>query len=192
MIVLESNKAKTEAGKDLLQYPTYSKFMVLDAGHLKFHEDKERFRMAIEILNTCNFFVTVNDFLKGSGSKKEFKTGILYEAMQHVLKEEPFNDAQLKEYFIFWQEFESLTKLILKLYDMDSFYFDFDIDLILFGCSYSNQFDAKQDNLLEDVFEKYGEINCEVRFKNLEIDAFIKKAKEIIQPLNEQKSRLSA
>ena len=192
MIVLELDQQKREAGKNLLQHPTYSKFMVLDAGHLKFHEDKERFRMAIEILNTCNFFVMVNDFLKGIGSKKEFKTGILYEAMQHVLKEEAFNDAQLKEYFLFWQEFESLTKLILKLYDMDNFSLDYDIDFILFGCSYSNQFDAKKANCLEDTFEKYGDIKYEVRSKDLEIDAFIKKAKEIIKPLNEQKSRLSA
>src|SRR5680860_223678 len=165
MIVLELDEQKREAGKDLLQHPTYSKFMVLDAGHLKFHEDKERFRMAIEILNTCNFFVMVNDFLKGSGSKKEFKTGILYEAMQHVLKEEPFNDAQLKEYFLLWQEFDSFSTLILKLYDADNFSLDYDIDFILFGCSYSNQFDAKKDNCLEDVFEKYGDIKCEVRFK---------------------------
>ena len=192
MIVLELDQQKREAGKNLLQHPTYSKFMVLDAGHLKFYEDKERFRMAIEILNTCNFFVMVNDFLKGSGSKKEFKTGILYEAIQHVLKEEPFNDAQLKEYFLLWQEFDSFSTLILKLYDADNFSLDYDIDFILFGCSYSNQFDAKQANCLEDVFEKYGDIKCEVRFKNLEIDPFIKKAKEIIKPLNEQKSRLSA
>jgi hypothetical protein len=192
MIVLELDQQKMEAGKNLLQHPTYSKFMVLDAGHLKFHEDKERFRMAIEILNTCNFFVMVNEFLKGSSSKKEFKTGILYQAMQHVLKEEPFNDAQLKEYFLFWQEFESLTKLILKLYDTDSFLLDYQVDYILFGCSYSNQFDAKKANLMDDVNDKYGEINCEVRFKNIEIDAFIKKVKEILKPLNEQQGRLSA
>ena len=192
MIVLESNQAKTEAGKDLLQRPTYSKFMVLDAGHLKFHEDKERFKMAIEILNTCNFFVMVNEFLKESGSKKEFKTGILYQAMQHVLKEEPFNDAQLKEYFLLWQEFESLTKLILKLYDTDSFLLDYQVDYILFGCSYSNQFDAKKANLMDDVNDKYGEINCEIKFKKIEIDAFIKKVKEILKPLNEQQGRISA
>lgn len=191
-MVLELDEQKREAGKNLIQHPTYSKFMVLDAGHLKFQEDKQRFRMTVEILNTCNFFVMVNDFLKKSGSKKEYETGILYQAMQHVLTETPFSDAQLKEYFQLWQDFESLSKMVLKLYDTDSFYLDYDIDYILFGCSYSNQYDAKQSKLMEDVNEKYGDLNAEVRFKNMEIDAFIKKSKEILRPINEQQVRLSA
>ena len=191
-MVLQSNEEKREAGKQLLQNPIFSKFMVLDAGHLKFHEDKERFRMGLEILNTCSFFVMVNDILKESGSKKKFNTGILYQAIDHVLREEPFNDSQLKEYFQLWQEFESLTKMILKLYDPDNFYLDYEIDYILLGCSYGNQYDAKKANIMEDISEQYGDINCDFRFKDMGIDAFIKKAREILKPINKLPKRLSA
>lgn len=179
MIVVDHTPRKIEAAKEILKHPEYSEYMVLDM-KIAMREGK-KFEHANEILSTLNFSLILNKLVKDLGSSIELKTNILLQAVDHVMKEKPFNEIQLKDWFGFWQEFEDLNRILEALYDADCHYVDYNVDFMLLGATFE-EIEEVED---ADLSEKYGNINCDLRFRKVDVDTFIEKSKAIVSKFKE-------
>lgn len=184
MLVVEQIPRKKEVAEEIAKYPTWTQYMILDVEHMRKVEDRKVFKLAMEILGTCQFFTVTNSLLKRTAP---VDTSILYQAIEHVLNQKPFNEEQLKQWFNFWIEFEEVCTLLLRLYDTDRHYVSSDIDFMLFGFSYEEIEEARERDKSGELFDSYLDLSGDMRFKKISIPDFISQAQELIQKIKKIK-----
>ena len=180
------NNGYKDIAKEILQKRWIeSKYLIVDWEHFNSNIDRSKFKYSLELLDLLGFFNRINEMYKGLSINKEIKVDILFEAIQHIQKEKPFSDAQLKRYYQLWQEFEEVMDSMHKLIDYDDYYVSYEISFILLGSTYENIYEAsRDDDSFGNLHEAYGELASNTRFKKLEIDQFIKEAREVLEPIN--------
>ena len=181
MLVVDYIPRKKEAAEEIVKRPNWTNYMILDLNNMNY--DRELFSFAIEILGTCNFFITVNKLFRETNSHKQVDTGILYQAIDYVLNNEPFTEGQLKQWFNFWVEFEKISDLLLKLYEVDQHYVSSDIDLIFLGLSYKEIKDVRGKDHHGILSDKYTDLFADMRREKTDVDTFILQAREIVKEM---------
>jgi hypothetical protein len=134
------------------------KFIVLDSEHIKYSYNNDKFVLALESLNICNSINFGNELFAKINPGKRIDFNILIQAIECVIKDEPFNDNQLHEYFTIQNEIDHFTKLMKNYSDIFEKTWYPSIDLILLGISLKSQSELKSKrdcNLIDDYTEAY-------------------------------------
>ncbi|WP_339919532.1 hypothetical protein [uncultured Flavobacterium sp.] len=175
-----TNKQVEVTPKGFMANRGLDSFMVLNTESI-LHEDQiQLFGFSIEILNLLRVINKANELSKGFKSEFRIPTEIFYKVIDNVMSNKPFTDTELESYIKAEQIKEEFLTFSRSLADFDNdFYLPFEIDYILLGVD-MKLYD-KLDEAEKDVLgESYGDLHCEVIFKNIEISDFIMKAKKLI------------
>jgi hypothetical protein len=132
MLVIEYPTRKAEVAKEILMNPDYTDRVILDLSSF-YNEDRARFNLAVEMLGTLKILSIINEFMQVRGCKQIVKTEILQTAIPCVIDKRTFDEDSLEEWFLFIQEFDSVAEDVIKLHDMDAYYTNTDVDLLLLG-----------------------------------------------------------
>jgi hypothetical protein len=156
------------------------KFIVLESEHIKYSDNNDKFVLAIELLNICNSLNYGNELFVKINPEKQINFNILTQAIGCVLKDEPFNEDQLLEYFKIQNEIDHFTKLMRDFTDIYEKTWYPSIDLILLGISLKRQSELKRErdcDLIDDYTDAY-ELYLD---HTTDLKAGIKKIKSKIQ-----------
>jgi hypothetical protein len=164
-------KTKIQENKD------YSKIMFLDIKNMESRTDIIKFGWGVELLNQLNLISKANKLHEDFNSVNKMNPSIIHDAINAVLNEKPFNDGQLKEFFALQKEKEAFFDVISKWHDTDHYSTPYEIDYFLLGMPIDK---IQEANIAEQLHEDYFAINIDMCFKNMKIEDYIKKAKEII------------
>lgn len=171
MIVENYSERKAEAAKEILKNPTWTNRAVLDLSPFN-DEDRKLFLLAVEMLGTLKILHVINEFLQVRGSNQTVKTEILQKAIAYIIEKKTFTDNDLEEWFLFLQEFEGIVDDVIKLHNMDIYYFSSsDIDLLLMDVPLG----AIEKIRGNDKFDGFGDTYIELRGE------FIEKKKAYIE-----------
>jgi len=160
-------------------------FMVLETKHIKYSSILN-FEQAIEILDLCNTVNSANKLYENAFSKEKINFSILYQAIQAILADEPFNDSQLVEYFKFFREYRKFTELMSDFSDIDEHFFYPQVDLHLLGFDLKIEKNIRFENIHTDLFDGYADLYEDMSNNSIEITDFIKAAKSLVKNIKEQ------
>lgn len=161
----------------------YCDHILLNTEHLIYSSDKEAFMIAIEVLNVINSVKFINDFYDKVGSKIKISTNILYKAIDAGFDNKPFTDEEIKEYFKEIKLIDNFFENIEKFTEFNAHNVPYELEFVLLGLSYENQ-DKLTEKQKTELFEEYGNINCNMRWGKIEIDNFIDKAKILVNNIS--------
>lgn len=130
MIIVNDKK---EAAKEILSSRFGTSHVILDFEHIGIGEDGEKMKHSIDILNLIFFYCRVQKMYNSIGFKEDLDYSILYEVIDHVLMEKPFNDSQLIRYYELKNKFDSVINAMYSLISEDDYYLDYEVDFILLG-----------------------------------------------------------
>lgn len=182
-MVLTKDQAEVNP-KGFLKTKGTDSFIVLDASSVLYGEETELFGYSIEILNSIRVISKANKMCADFKSDFRIDTEIYYKAMDAVLNNIPFSDIDLENYIKSEQKKEDFLTFSRSLAAIEEqFYLPYTIDLILLGLNIGthNKLDKFQ---IDALHESYGDIAYEVRFKRMEIEDFISKAKKLLNSSN--------
>lgn len=177
-MVLTRNQTEVTP-KGFLEKRQFNSFMVLDTVSIQYPEEQNVFGYSIEILNLIRVAFKANKMCLDFKSDFRIDTDIYHKAISCVLNNESFSGAELESYFETAQKKEEFLTFSRSLADIENeFYLPFEVDYILLGMNMDayNKFDETQRDGLSD---SYGDIECDMRLKTIEIKDFIAKAKEL-------------
>jgi len=110
-------------------------YMVLDTQDLT-EKDRKRLELSMSILGVCQTLATLNTMLKKLGTKKEFNSVIMYEALNAVINSKSLPENKLEEYHEFLREYNKIRGgLALIDRHIGDIWVDPDIDLLMLGFS---------------------------------------------------------
>lgn len=155
MITL-SKKEQTEKANQIAA--NHHKFMVLDVENIKYTYNRKRFELAVEHLALCNSLNYIDEILEKTRSVERIDLSILFEALQHIQTDKPFNKTQLKKYFEAREQVEKITLIFESISDISEKLCFFEVDLILLGVSLSKQMDLEKEGLLTSLIDDYDAI----------------------------------
>ena len=161
----------------------YCDHILLNTEHLIYSSDKDAFMIAIEVLNVINSVKFINDFYDKVGSKIKISTNILYKAIDAGFDNKPFTDEEIKEYFKEIKLIDNFFENIEKFTEFNAHNVPYELEFVLLGLSYENQ-DKLTEKQKTELFEEYGNINCNMRWGKIEIDNFIDKAKILVNNIS--------
>ena len=161
----------------------YCNHILLNTEHLIYSSDKEAFMIAIEVLNVINSVKFINDFYDKVGSKIKISTNILYKAIDAGFDNKPFTDEEIKEYFKEIKLIDNFFENIEKFTEFNAHNVPYELEFVLLGLSYENQDKLTEKQKIE-LFEEYGNINCNMRWGKIEINNFIDKAKILVNNIS--------
>jgi hypothetical protein len=167
--------------KGFLEKIGVDSFIVLNSSSILYGEETKSFEYSIEILNSIRVISKANKMCSDFKSDFRIDTDIYYKAMDAVLNNIPFTDAELESFIESEQKKEDFLTFSRSLADIEEqFYLPYEVDFILLGLNIDTykKLDEPQKNALH---ESYGDIAYEVRFKRIEIKDFISKAKELLR-----------
>ncbi|SHF89414.1 hypothetical protein SAMN05443549_101732 [Flavobacterium fluvii] len=165
--------------KGYLEKREYNSFIVLDSSGISYDDEKELLCHSIEILNSIRVVKKANKMCSDFKSDFQINTDIYYKAMDSVLNNKSFSDADLKSYFESEQKKEEFLIFSRSLADNENeLYLPYEVDFILLDMNMGayNILNERKKDTLRDI---YGSLACEVRYKNIGISDFILKAKEL-------------
>ena len=178
-MVLTNNQAEVTP-KGFLEKREFNSFIVLDSTGILYHNEKKLFEHSIEILNVIRVVLKANKMCADFRSDFRINTDIYYKAMDSILNDIPFSDAELESFIESEQKKEDFLTFSRSLADIENeFYLPYEVDFILLGLKIDtyNELDELQK---EALHESYGDIANEVRFKRIEVSDFILKAKGLL------------
>jgi hypothetical protein len=147
-------------------------YMVFNAKHLNFSEDKKRVGCAMEAVMLCNSINWANNLIKEMGSKKRLNVDIIFEASKAVLMGRAFTDDELYQFYKTMREIEAFGNAIEK-FNTDDLFLSYELEFTLLGVSLENQ--KENTDKEREIHEKYGD----AKFSGLDLNSFIKEAKRI-------------
>lgn len=150
--------------------------MFLDTKHMLYQIDTLKLGWGVEILNQINLISWANKLFNDLGSDQRMDESIFYEVIEAIWNETPFNNDQLIRYYELGAEIEQFLKDMMKFMETDCHYSPYELEYFLLGMP----IEVIDDYSLRELSEGYGSINCDVRFRNMEINDFIKQAKGMI------------
>lgn len=166
--------------KGYLEKREYNSFIVLDSSSIHYDDEKELLCHSIEILNSIRVVKKANKMCSDFKSDFQINTDIYYKAMDSVLNNKPFLDADLKSYFESEQKKEEFLIFSRSLADIENeLYLPYEVDYILLGMNIDT-YNCLDEDKKGELSENYGDIACDIRFKRMEIKDFILKAKELM------------
>ena len=160
-------------------------FMVLETKHIKFSSHLN-FEQAIEILDLCNTVNSANKLYEKTNPKEVINFSILYQAIQAILADKPFNDSQLVEYFKFFREYRKFTELMSDFSDIDEHCFYSQVDLHLLGFELRIEKNIRSKDIHTDLFDGYADLFEDMSNNSIDITDFIKAAKSLVINIKEQ------
>lgn len=178
-MVLRNDQAEVTP-KGFLEKREFNSFIVLDSSSILYQEETELFSYSIEILNLIRVVLKANKMCADFKSDFRINTDIYYKAMDSILNNIPFSDAELESFIESEQKKEDFLTFSRSLADIENeFYLPFEVDFILLGMNKDEY--KKLDEVQKDALhESYGDIAHEVRFKKIGVRDFILKAKELL------------
>lgn len=178
-MVLTKKQAEVKP-KGFLENREYNSFIVLDSSSIMYEEEAELFKYSIEVLNLIRVALKANKMCSDFKSEFRINTDIYYRAMNSVLNDLPFSDAELESYIESEQQKETFLNFSRSLSDTDKdFYLPYQVDFILLGMKIDSYFKLNFDEK-EMLHESYDSMAHEVRSKKIGIRDFISKAKELL------------
>lgn len=166
--------------KGFLEKREFNSFIVLDSTGILHDDERILFEHSIEILNLVRVVLKANKMCADFRSDFRINTDIYYKAMDSILNDIPFSDAELESFIESEQKKEDFLTFSRSLADIeDDFYLPYETDLILLGMKideYNNLNEIEKDAFL-DI---YGDIAYEVRSKKIDVRDFILRAKELL------------
>ncbi len=181
-MVLTNNQAEVNP-KGFFENRKYNSFMVLDTSSIIYPDEKEVFGYSIEILNLIRVAKIANKMCASFKSDFQINTDIYYNVIDCVLGNHFFTNNDLIKYFETEQTKEEFLTFSKSLVDIEKeFYLPYEVDFILLGIDIESYFDLDQAKK-EEISDKYGAIACEVRSKEIEIEDFIVKARDLMNTL---------
>ena len=157
----------------------YSNHILLNAEHLLYNSDKKVFINAIEALNVINTISFINEFYNKVGVNIRISTNILYKAIDAGFNNKPFSKEELKEYFKEIKLKDNFFENIEKFTALDVHSMPYELEILLFGLSYEKQNELTEKQKIE-LFEEYGNLNCDMLSGKIEIQDFIDKVKKLV------------
>lgn len=173
-MILSETQLKEISKEELNSY----KYLIMNVEHLPYHEDKQIMKYAIEVLNYVNNINEINNFYERSNSDLRIQTNIFYKAIQSVLLQKPFTDAQLKQLYQETKKVEYFYETILKFMDIE-IRISFETEFILLGLNYEN-YESLNEIQRGQLHENYAEIFTDFAINKISIDEFLSMAKELI------------
>lgn len=158
-------------------------YIVLDTKELQYHDDKVKFKNAIEVLEVVNTINWANQFYKTVNSEIRIPTEIHYKCIDSGFSGKPFTTEELTEYYKTSALVEDFFMAMLKFKELDN-YAPYELEFVLFGLSYEEQEYLSKEQR-EDLHELYSGLYCDVRMKKLEVNVFVEKMKIVINDLKE-------
>jgi len=174
-MILSDNQLKQLSKEEINSY----KYLVMDVEHLNYHEDKQIMKHAIELLNYVNSLNYINNFYEKSNSDIRIQTNIFYKAIESVLLQKAFNDAELRQLYQETNKVEYFHETMVKLMDIE-IQISFETNFILLGLNYDNYINLS-DNHKEQLYENYTDIFTDFTVNKISIDEFLTMAKELVE-----------
>ncbi|WP_027064550.1 hypothetical protein [Maribacter sp. Hel_I_7] len=179
-----SGARSIEVAKTIIDNP-YN-YMVLETNRLKYGGQKEKFKSALEVLNFVDLADTINKTIEKLESPQRIKTDIFYTAIECIIENLGFHDAQFKQYLIELDKVYSYSQIFQNLAETD-YYMPFEVDYILLGMTPEELNNLSQDKLNE-FSESYGDIWEEHNEKKITVDQYIGRAKLLIEGVRRNKA----
>lgn len=177
-MVLTERKS-IEAAKTIIN--NSSEFMVLDVKRLKYGGQKEKFKLALEVLNFVDLADTINKTIEKLESPQSIKMDIFYEAIESIIEGFGFADGQFKKYLIELNKVYEYSTIFQNLAETD-YYMPFEVEYLLLGLT-SDELSKTNKDDLNEFNEAYGDIWSDHYDKKITADQYISKAKLLIDNL---------
>lgn len=178
-MVLTNGQAEVTP-KGFLEQRNFNSFIVLDSTSILNYDEGILFEYSIEILNLVRVVLKANKMCADFRSDFQINTAIYYKAMDSVLNNMPFTDAELESFIHNEQKKEDFLTFSRGLANLENdFYLPYQIDLILLGVKidkYNNLNEIEKDAFLDS----YGDIAYDVRSKRINFRDYILKANELL------------
>lgn len=160
---------------------SYRDYIVLDVKEFQYHDDKVKFKNAIEVLDVVNTINWANQFYKDANSEVRIPKDIFYKCIDASFSNISFTTEKLTEYYKASVLIEDFFMAILKFRHLEN-YTPYELEFVLFGLSYDEQ-ERLSEKQKEQLHENYGELYCDVRMKKLDVKTFINKITVLINDL---------
>lgn len=178
-MVLTNNQVEVTP-KGFLEKREFNSFIVLDSRGILYQDEKKLFEHSIEVLNLIRVVLKANKMCADFRSDFRINTDIYYKAMDSILNDIPFSDAELESFMESEQKKEDFLTFSRSLADIeDEFYLPYEVDFILLGMNI-DEYNNLNEEKKEALHESYGDIAFEVRSKKIDVKDFILKAKELL------------
>lgn len=178
-MVLKSSQVEVSP-KGFLEKREFNSFIVLDSSSISYGEEEEIFGYSIEILNLVRVVSKANKMCSDFKSDFRINTDIYYKAMDSILNNIPFSDAELESYIESEQKKEDFLTFSRSLADIENeFYLPYQVDFILLGMNIEAYAKLNEEKK-EALHESYTDIAYEVRFKKIGVSDFVSKTKELL------------
>lgn len=180
MIIVNDNK---EAAKEILASRFGTSHVILNFDHIGLGYHGNRMKYAIDILDLIFFYCRVQKMYNDLGFKEKIDYSILYEVIDHVLKEEPFNDSQLIRFYELKKVFETITEAMNTLLNEDDYYLDYDVDFTLLGLTVEElrECTTNDKGFEGELHENFGKWIIKYDREGLAVKDLIKSLKTLIQ-----------
>ncbi len=144
-------------------------------------------KYASQVLTSIKRYHFINKTNEALLSPFRINTSIYHKAIDHVLRLEPFNDEDLKEFFNTQKEVEKYIISTLNNEADEEIFFDYEIDFIILGIDYAKflAFSSKKKNEgdydNDMLFEEYGYLSFDMRYGRISVEDFITAAKKLLK-----------
>lgn len=164
----------TEANKLVKEGFNPFKYLIVDSRELGFSKYTVNFGWNIELLNLKRYCLLL-DRLK-LGKKEGIDPGIFDKAITSVMTETPLSTEELKEYF---EVKKRLNKIFVELEELAKLgtYPPYEIDYFMLGAGFDND----MDDMPKGLPHKYDNLYTDFLYTGMNVESFIKSAKELIQ-----------
>ncbi|MNQ93477.1 hypothetical protein D3C85_1089440 [compost metagenome] len=178
-MVLKSSQVEVSP-KGFLEKREFNSFIVLDSSSISYGEEEEIFGYSIEILNLVRVVSKANKMCSDFKSDFRINTDIYYKAIDSILNNIPFSDAELESYIESEQKKEDFLTFSRSLADIENeFYLPYQVDFILLGMCIEAYTKLNEEEK-EALHESYNDMAHEVRFKKIGVRDYILKAKGLL------------
>lgn len=155
-------------------------YTVLDISHIGYAEDRDRLDNSIYVLDYCNMIAWVNDFYNEMNINKRLNEVIMFDVLKSLYTGKAFNDKQLKDYFKLLRDFSELEGQIKKLNShFEALNIPSEVEFMLLGLSNEDQKELG-DTIVSNLNSDYVPVLVQMLTKEVALEDFIKKAKEMI------------